>query len=71
MAYEAVMIEGNERTAEYAHDRVDELLLEVRKHVVVCYSETRQQNGRLRRLESILITSAGATIVLLITLVVQ
>ena len=54
-----------------AHYRIDELLLEVRQHVVSCSTETRQQNARLRRLEAILIGSAGATILLLISLVVQ
>ena len=54
-----------------AHHRIDELLLEVRQHVVSCSTETRQQNARLRRLEAILIGSAGATILLLISLVVQ
>ena len=47
------------------------MLLEVRQHVVSCSAETRQQNARLRRLEAILITSAGATIILLISLVTQ
>ena len=54
-----------------AHHRIDELLLEVRQHVVSCSTETRQQNARLRRLEAILVGSAGATILLLISLVVQ
>jgi hypothetical protein len=61
---------GN-RTTSDAHNRIDDLLLEVRQHVVSCSAETRQQNARLRRLEAILITSAGATIILLISLVTQ
>ena len=65
------MAETNKRTASDAHTRIDDLLLEVRQHVVSCSAETRQQNSRLRRLEAILITSAGATIVLLISLVTQ
>ena len=65
------MAETNQRTASDAHTRIDDLLLEVRQHVVSCSAETRQQNSRLRRLEAILITSAGATIVLLISLVTQ
>jgi hypothetical protein len=65
------MGETNKRTASDAHTRIDDLLLEVRQHVVSCSAETRQQNSRLRRLEAILITSAGATIVLLISLVTQ
>jgi hypothetical protein len=54
-----------------AHHRIDELLLEVRQHVVSCSTETRQQNARLRRLEAILIGSAGATILMLISLVMK
>jgi len=54
-----------------AHKRIDELLLEVRQHVVSCSSETRQQNARLRRLEAILIASAGATILMLVSLLLK
>ena len=61
---------GN-RTTSDRNNRIDDLLLEVRQHVVSCSAETRQQNARLRRLEAILITSAGATIILLISLVTQ
>jgi len=63
------MAETNKRTASDAHTRIDDLLLEVRQHVLSCSAGTRQQNSRLRRLEAILITSAGATIILLISLV--
>ena len=59
------------RTITEAHARIDELLLEVREHVVSCSAQTRQQNSRLRRLEAILITSAGATILLLLSIVIQ
>ena len=63
------MVNKNNRTASDAHNRIDDLLLEVRQHVLSCSAGTRQQNSRLRRLEAILITSAGATIILLISLV--
>jgi hypothetical protein len=65
------MANKDNRTTSDAHSRIDDLLLEVRQHVVSCSAETRQQNARLRRLEAILITSAGATIILLISLVTQ
>tara|TARA_R110000744_G_C19121967_1_gene536053 strand:+ start:34 stop:231 length:198 start_codon:yes stop_codon:yes gene_type:complete len=65
------MVNKISRTTSDAHSRIDDLLLEVRQHVVSCSAETRQQNARLRRLEAILITSAGATIILLISLVTQ
>jgi|TARA_R100000049_G_C1929240_1_gene73331 hypothetical protein len=54
-----------------AHSRIDELLLEVRQHAVFCSSEAQQQNARLRRLEAILIASAGATILMLLSLVLK
>ena len=63
------MVNKISRTASDAHNRIDDLLLEVRQHVVSCSAESHQQNSRLRRLEAILITSAGATIILLISLV--
>jgi hypothetical protein len=63
--------EGDRRSAASAHRRVDALLLEVREHVVGCATETRQQNARLRRVERILVSTAGATIVLLLTLVIR
>jgi hypothetical protein len=63
------MANKDNRTTSDAHSRIDDLLLEVRQHVVSCSAETRQQNARLRRLEAILITSAGATIILLVSLV--
>jgi hypothetical protein len=65
------MADKNPRTTSDAHSRIDALLLEVRQHVVSCSAEARQQNSRLRRLEAILITSAGATIMLLVSLVVK
>lgn len=59
------------RSASDAHNRIDELLLEVREHVIGCTTETQQQNARLRRVERILISTAGATIILLLTLVLR
>jgi cell division protein FtsL len=59
------------RTISDAHSRIDDLLLEVRQHVVSCSVQTRQQNSRLRRLEAILITTAGATILMLMSIIIQ
>jgi len=59
------------RSASDAHNRIDELLLAVREHVIGCATETQQQNARLRRVERILISTAGATILLLLTLVLR
>jgi hypothetical protein len=59
------------RTAAVAHTRIDDLLLQVREHVAICSSETRQQNARLKRLEAILVTTGAATIILLISLIAR
>ena len=65
------MTTPDRRTVARAHQRIDELLLQVREHVVNCSSETRQQNARLRRVERILLTSTGAILLLLISLVLR
>lgn len=59
------------RTVASAHIRVDDLLGELREHIGRCSSESRAQNARLARLEKILIGTAGATIALLVTLLVR
>ena len=59
------------RSAVSAHQRIDELLLEVREHVIGGATETKSQNSRLRRVERILISTAGATILLLVTLLLK
>jgi hypothetical protein len=61
----------SQRTAARAHDRIDDLMVELRQHLAVCSQESRAQNSRLRRVEAILIGSAGATIVLLISVLVR
>jgi hypothetical protein len=61
----------SQRTATRAHDRIDDLMVELRQHLAVCSQESRAQNSRLRRVEAILIGSAGATIVLLISVLVR
>jgi hypothetical protein len=66
------MIASNDRrTVASAHIRVDDLLGELREHIGRCSSESRAQNARLARLEKILIGTAGATIALLVTLLVR
>ena len=52
-------------------DRVAELEMSIREHVVAGRQETRQQNSRLRRVEAILISTAGATILLLVTIILR
>ena len=69
--FRAVNMADKDRTISEAHSRIDDLLLEVRQHVVSCSVQTRQQNSRLRRLEAILITTAGATILMLMSIIIQ
>ena len=59
------------RSAASAHQRIDDLLLQVREHVVSCSAETKAQNARLKRVEMILLTSTGAILLLLLSLVVR
>ena len=63
--------DNDRRTVASAHIRVDELLVELRQHLAACSSESRAQNARLARLEKILIGTAGATIALLVTLLIR
>ena len=63
--------DSDRRTVASAHIRVDELLIELRQHLAACSSESRAQNARLARLEKILIGTAGATIALLVTLLIR
>ena len=59
------------RSAASAHQRLDDLLIEVRLHVGSCDAESKAQNARLKRVEMILLTSTGAILLLLISLVVR
>lgn len=59
------------RTVASAHHRIDALMVEVREHLASCSTESKVQNSRLKRVEAILIASAGATILLLVSLVMR
>jgi hypothetical protein len=63
--------DSDRRTVASAHIRVDELLIELRQHLASCSNEGRAQNARLLRLERIVLSSAAATIALLVTLLVR
>lgn len=54
-----------------AHHRIDELLVDVREHLAVCSSESKSQNARLKRLETLVISSGAASILLLVSLLVK
>mgnify|MGYP003646382380 FL=1 len=63
--------DSDRRTVASAHIRVDDMMGELREHIGRCSSESRAQNARLARLEKILIGTAGATIALLLMLVLR
>lgn len=62
---------NDRRTVASAHDRIDATIVELRTHLGTCATESKMQNARLKRVEAILIGSAGATILLLLSLVLK
>ena len=63
--------DSDRRTVASAHTRIDILLGELKAHAAACSTEGRAQNARLARLERILLSTAAATIALLVTLLVR
>jgi predicted nucleic acid-binding Zn ribbon protein len=59
------------RTVSSAHSRIDTVIVELREHQATCSAESKMQNARLKRVEAILIGTAGATILLLLSLVLK
>ena len=59
------------RTVASAPHRIDELLVDVREHLAVCSSESKSPNARLKRLETLVISSGAASIHLLVSLLVK
>ena len=58
-------------TVASAHVRVDQITIDLREHLAVCSAESKSQNARLKRLETLVISSGAATIILLISLLVR
>jgi hypothetical protein len=54
------------KTVEGAHRRIDEVEKSMISHLAECSTETRAQNARLKRLETILIAVSGAIIIMLV-----
>ena len=54
------------KTVEGAYKRIDEVEKSMISHLAECSTETRAQNARLKRLETILIAASGATIIMLV-----
>ena len=59
------------RTVQTAHERIDQMDKTLVTHLTECSAETKAQNSRLKRLETILIMASGATILMLIGLLVR
>ena len=59
------------KTIEGAHKRIDEVEKSVIAHLAECSTETRAQNARLKRLETILIAASGAIIIMLVGILIK
>ena len=59
------------KTVEGAHRRIDEVEKSMISHLAECSTETRAQNARLKRLESILIAVSGAIIIMLVSILIK
>jgi hypothetical protein len=69
--WQSQMTAADRSTVVSAHQRIDELMIAMREHLAVCSAESRSQNARLKRLETLVISSGAATIILLISLLVR
>ena len=59
------------KTVEGAHRRIDEVEKSMISHLAECSTETRAQNARLKRLETILIAASGAIIIMLVSILIK
>ena len=59
------------KTGEGAHKRIDEVEKSMISHLAECSTETRAQNARLKRLETILIAASGAIIIMLVGILIK
>ena len=59
------------KTVEGAHRRIDEVEKSIISHLAECSTETRAQNARLKRLETILIAVSGAIIIMLVSILIK
>jgi hypothetical protein len=64
-------IEVDRRTAASAHKRIDDLEKQLVKHEAVSTERWTETILRIKRIEAIMIGTAGATIMLLITLLTK
>ena len=59
------------KTVESAHKRIEEVEKSMISHLAECSTETRAQNARLKRLETILIAVSGAIIIMLVSILIK
>ena len=59
------------KTVDGAHRRIDEVEKSIISHLAECSTETRAQNARLKRLETILIAVSGAIIIMLVSILIK
>jgi lipopolysaccharide/colanic/teichoic acid biosynthesis glycosyltransferase len=59
------------KTVEGAYKRIDEVEKSMIVHLAECSTETRAQNARLKRLETILIAVSGAIIIMLVSILIK
>lgn len=59
------------RTAASAHERINQIQADFAKHEAVCAERWTETILRIKRIEAIMIGTAGATIMLLISLIVK
>ena len=59
------------KTVDGAHRRIDEVEKSIISHLAECSTETRAQNARLKRLETILIAVSGAIIMMLVSILIK
>lgn len=61
----------DKRTAASAHKRIDTIEIRLEAHEQVCGERWKETILRIKRIEGIMIGTAGATIMLLITLLTR
>ena len=61
----------DKRTAASAHKRIDTIEIRLEAHEQVCGERWKETILRIKRIEGIMIATAGATIMLLITLLAR
>ena len=59
------------KTIDGAYKRIDEIEKSMIVHLTECGAETRAQNARLKRLETILLAASGTIIVMLVGVLIK